>query len=698
MLFSGRQKQHFMIIRYAIRRYCYVKAFVLWAVGSFFITVTVAQSVRESTQTQKEEDFYTVSTVPIPEGVVLEVGGMTFLPNDALAVATRRGEVWTITNPYMKDGLLPQYHLFAQGLHEPLGLNYIHGDLYLAQRAELTRLRDLDADGEADEYHTVYSWPLSGNYHEYAYGPILDKEGNMVVTLNLAWTNFEQSLAKWHGWMLKITPDGTMKPFASGFRSPAAFALNTEGDIFYAENQGGWVGSGSITQVEEGDFLGQPAGLRWADLPGSPVKVRIADIPNTGEPKFEVAKRVPGLKSPSVWFPQTILGISTSGILNYDDGGKMGPFEGQMFVGDQGQSKIMRVALEKVKGVYQGVVFLFREGFSSGILRMNWGSDGSMFVGMTSRGWSSLGPESFGLQRLVWNGTIPFEMKTIKAQPDGFQLEFTQPIDEKTARDAASYRITSFNYKYHDAYGSSTIHQVRCPIKVITVSANNTKVRLVVDSLREGYIHEIVAEGIRSKDHAALLHNDGFYTLNKIPDGEKLKITDENKVKKPVKEHPHTATTEVAKNPPVAKKMAKVTTDDGKHMTRQPADWVHGPDHTFTITPVPGLKFNTDILTVKAGDHIKLTFNNTDDMLHNMVFTTPEAADFVGAQALTMGITGEQQNYVPDLPHVLFHTLILQPGKSDTIYFTAPDTPGDYMYVCTYPGHYLLMRGILKVE
>src|SRR5690606_41822265 len=62
--------------------------------------------------------------------------------------------------------------LFAQGLHEPLGLNYINGDIYLAQRAELTRLRDLDGDGEADEYHTVYSWPLAGNYHEYVYGPV----------------------------------------------------------------------------------------------------------------------------------------------------------------------------------------------------------------------------------------------------------------------------------------------------------------------------------------------------------------------------------------------------------------------------------------------------------------------------------------------------------------------------------------------
>ena len=73
---------------------------------------------------------------------------MTFLPDDALAVCTRRGEVWKISNPYMKNGSFPKYKLFAQGLHEALGLNYIDGELYVTQRSELTRLRDVDGDGE----------------------------------------------------------------------------------------------------------------------------------------------------------------------------------------------------------------------------------------------------------------------------------------------------------------------------------------------------------------------------------------------------------------------------------------------------------------------------------------------------------------------------------------------------------------------
>lgn len=656
-----------------------------------------AQSGSDTARTQKEEDFYTIHTVPIPKEVELEVGGMVFLPNDELAVCTRRGEVWRISNPYMKNGKAPKYRLFAEGLHEALGLNYINGELYAVQRSEITRLKDLDGDGEADEYKTVYTWPLSGNYHEYAYGPVLDKEGNLVVTLNLAWTYKEESQSKWHGWMIKIAPDGTMTPFAAGFRSPAALALNKDGDIFYAENQGGWVGSGGITHVEKGDFMGNPEGLKWSGLPGSPVKLTAADVPSTGEPKFEAAKKIPGLKNTSVWFPHSILGISTSGILNYDNKGKMGPFEDQLFVGDQGQSKIMRVYLEKIKGVYQGAVFPFREGFNSGVLRMNWGSDGSMLVGMTSRGWGSTGREPFGLQRLEWNGKTPFEIKAIKAQPDGFELEFTQPVDLKRARDVNSYQLTRFTYMYSHHYGSPVINQGNCPVRAIEVSADRLKVRLVADSLKQGYIHEIKATGVRSTENFGLLHDYGYYTLNNIPDGEKLAITAENKVGAPTPhQHMHHAMT--GEKPVEEKKTTKEKpVASAKHVTQQPASWTKGPDQSVVLTPMPGLKYNITSITAKAGAKIKLTFKNTDDMLHNVVITTPGAVDEIGVMALNLGLNGEKMSFVPASAKVLYHTFLLQPGKSETIYFTAPDKPGEYPYVCTYPGHYLVMRGVLKV-
>src|SRR5215208_3140614 len=185
--------------------------------------------------------------------------------------------------------------------------------------------------------------------------------------------------------------------------------------------------------------MGNVKGLKWSGEPNSGVTLKVSDIPDTGEPKFEVAKRVPHLKTPAVWFPHTIMGISTSAILVDSTHGAFGPFAGQLFVGDQGQSKIMRVYMEKVNGVYQGVVFPFREGFQSGVFRQVWGKDGSMYVGQTSRGWGATGRAPYGLQRLVWTGKTPFEPLKVEARPDGFEVTFTEPVDRAASGTPAAY-------------------------------------------------------------------------------------------------------------------------------------------------------------------------------------------------------------------------------------------------------------------
>lgn len=655
---------------------------------------------------EKEDDFYKLISLPVPEDIILEVGGMATLPDGSLAVCTRRGEVWIVSNPAISGSARPTYRRFAQGLHEPLGLAYKDGDLYVTQRSEITRLRDSDQDGRADSYDKVFSWPLSGNYHEYSYGPTFLPNGNMLVTLNVGWSNslgHGVSLVPWRGWTLEITPDGKMMPFAAGMRSPAGYGMNAEGDFFYTENQGDWVGSGRISRVEKGDFLGNAESLRWTSLPGSPLKLKPQDVPNTGEPLYDVAKRVPALKAPAIWMPHGILGISTSGLLTDNTGGKFGPFAGQVFVGDQGQSIVSRVSFEKVKGQYQGVVFPFRQGFSSGVLRLVWGHDASMFVGMTSRGWSSTGKELFSLQRVVWTGRVPFEMKTVRAMPDGFEIEFTAPVDPATAGDPASYKITSFNYKYHATYGSPVINQGSCPIRGIAVSSDGLKARIAVDSLRLGYIHEIKTEGVRSATGRQLLHNVGYYTLNNLPDGDKMAVS----AAMPAHDHAGMVMASTAATPPVGKPataakagnkaLVKPTSSaSAKRVTEMPASWGE-PDYTITIGTKPGLKFSPDQFQVKAGSKVRLVFNNEDDMLHNFVVVTPGSAIQVGELAIKMGLEGQAKNYIPQSEKVLNHTNLLQPNTNETIYFIAPEKPGDYTYECSIPGHFYVMQGTMKV-
>ena len=224
---------------------------------------------------RREQVYYQIKKVPIPQEVVLEVGGLAFNDAGQLAASTRRGEIWLIDQP---TSAKPTYTRFAHGLHEPLGLAFRDGTYYLSQRGELTKLRDTNGDGKADLYEPIYTWPLAGNYHEYSYGPKFLPNGDMLVTLNLGWIGRGASLSRWRGWMLRITPEGNMTPIATGMRSPAGFNLNAAGDIFYTENQGDWVGSGRMTHVEAGDFVGNPEGLKWSSEPGSPVKLNMDDI------------------------------------------------------------------------------------------------------------------------------------------------------------------------------------------------------------------------------------------------------------------------------------------------------------------------------------------------------------------------------------------------------------------------------------
>jgi hypothetical protein len=176
--------------------------------------------------------------------------------------------------------------------------------------------------------------------------------------------------------------------------------------FFYGENQGDWVGSGRVTHLAKGDFAGNAGGLNWTGEPESPLRLTKEQLKTVddGRPMHEAAKVIKELKLPAVWFPHTLMGISTADILEDTTNGAFGPFSGQYFVSDQGHSKIMRMTLEKVKGKYQGACYPFREGFASGLLRMRFGVDGSIFGGMTSRGWASTGKEPYALHG--WSGRV----------------------------------------------------------------------------------------------------------------------------------------------------------------------------------------------------------------------------------------------------------------------------------------------------
>ncbi len=456
-----------------------------------------------------EARHYRLLTVLEPPGVVLEVGGLDILPDGRPVVTTRRGEVWIIDGAYDDPPFDASFTLFAAGLHEPLGAQWMApaadatgGGLYVAQRGELTRIVDLDGDDRADLFETVsQGWGISGNYHEYAFGPKLDGQGRMWVTLCVGFCGqLGKSIVPWRGWAVIVHPDGTIEPVCGGLRAPNGLGRNAAGDMFYTDNQGDWVATCKLSHLERGDWHGHPSSTRWYGQAGFD--------PPRGEQDF---------KPPAVWFPYGRMGQSASDIMLDDTGGRFGPFEGQLFVGDQTNASIMRVDLERVDGVYQGACFAFRSGLDCGVNRLRFAPDGSLFAGLTNRGWGGLGRRSWGLQRLVYTGVLPFEVLHMRVAGQGFTLEFTSAVDPDTASRPESYELTSFTYHRFEKYGSPEVDHQRHRITRAAVSDDRRSVALTVQGLREGYVHELHLAGVRSAGGQPLLHDQAYYTLNVIP-------------------------------------------------------------------------------------------------------------------------------------------------------------------------------------
>jgi glucose/arabinose dehydrogenase len=461
-----------------------------------------------------EATYYTLEAVPLPKDVVLEVGALEFLPDGKLAVSTRRGEIWFASGTEDQDLSKTQWKRFAEGLHEVLGLAWKDNSLYATQRGELSRLRDLNGDGVADEFETVNdSWHINGDYHEYAFGSKFDKEGNIWVVLCL--TGSFSSEVKFRGWCVRIGPDGVAVPTCSGIRSPGGIGANAEGDMFYTDNQGPWNGTCALKHLPPGKFVGHPGGNKWYE--NAPNMGPKPQEPLSGSRFMTEAAKIPEYEPPAILFPYQKMGQSASGIACDLTGGKFGPYQEQLFVGDQTHSTVMRCFLEKIDGHYQGACFPFRSGTGSGSLALQFSPQGDLFVGGTNRGWGSRGPKPFALDRIHWTGKTPFDIHKMEVQPDGFLLTFTKPVDPNAAGNPESYKMTSYTFIYQSSYGSPEVDHATQKITRAEVAADGLKVKLTIENLQPGSVHELHSDGAKSADGEPLLHPEAYYTLNRLP-------------------------------------------------------------------------------------------------------------------------------------------------------------------------------------
>jgi azurin len=118
------------------------------------------------------------------------------------------------------------------------------------------------------------------------------------------------------------------------------------------------------------------------------------------------------------------------------------------------------------------------------------------------------------------------------------------------------------------------------------------------------------------------------------------------------------------------------------------------------LTAVPGrMAFDKTSITVAAGSEIALIFENTDGMPHNVVILTPGSAEKAGkaAEAMAAQKDGYEKSFIPNIPEVLFATPLISSGKNFRLDFKAPRKPGEYPFICSFPGHWQTMKGLITV-
>ncbi|MCC5024991.1 MAG: DUF1080 domain-containing protein [Candidatus Synoicihabitans palmerolidicus] len=358
----------------------------------------------------------------------------------------------------------------------------------------MSRISDTSGDGLADRYEVLTdAFSYHGNYHSYVHGPVRDPgTGDYFITLNLAHNNdggyfngggkYMGTAGGYRGWAARVPKAGGFEPWADGLRSPASLGVAPDGRLWYVDNQGEYVGTSKIFVVKPGAFYGPPAGL--IDRPGM--------TPDSPEIAWEAVKHTK--EAAVVLLPQLKLANSPGNMAWDTTDGGFGPFGGQMFIGDQTQSVLMRVATETVDEVEQGVAIPFARELESGIMRPVFLPDGSLLLGQTGRGWQAKGGKVSSLQRVVWDGApVAPAIRTMEVTDTGFKVLLTRSLGEEleVADIAAAISLESWTYRDAPDYGSDELGSRTETITRVVLNEARDELTVTLGTTLQPQVHEM---------------------------------------------------------------------------------------------------------------------------------------------------------------------------------------------------------------
>jgi len=440
----------------------------------------------------------------------IRFGGMDlFKDGKRAALSTWSGDVWVVSGIDDKLENL-SWKRYATGLFQPLGLKIVDDIVYTLGRDQITRLHDLNNDGEADFYENFNNdCTVTTNFHEFAFDLQTDPEGNFYYSKGApvrgGGRKFER-ISEHNGCLMKVSKDGKKSEvFATGVRAPNGIGVGPNGEVTSGDNQGTWVPVCPLNWIKKGSYLGvKDAAHKDA-------------VPEDREP-------------PMLWFPMNVDRSGGGQVWVTSD--KWGPFKGDLLHLSYGMCSIFKIMPEFINGTPQGAAVRFPLNFQSGIMRARFNAvDGQLYVAGL-KGWQTSAARDGCFQRVRYTGKpvhLPKEFHVTKGQ---ISVTFTEKLDEASVNDVANWGGEWFNVSYfesgnpgvdNDPYGSPEFNvsdpkkkgREPLPIKGVKLSGDGKTVSLAIPDLKP-VTNIVIKYKLKAADGTAVT-NEIYNTINVIP-------------------------------------------------------------------------------------------------------------------------------------------------------------------------------------
>ncbi|MFT5468138.1 MAG: azurin [Verrucomicrobiales bacterium] len=585
-----------------------------------------------------------VDRIPVPlqnpNGSLMLLGGHDFLSNGDAAVCTMMGDVWIVSglDEQLKE---VSWKRFATGLNQALGVEVIDDKIHAIGRDRITRLHDLNADGEADFYENLAdSIPASVGGHDFTVGLQADDAGNFYTVAA--------------GEVIRVNQDGSSEVIASGLRNANGVGASSNGIVTTSTNEGDWTPATAVFEVREGDFYGRSA-----------------------KPGQEISP-------PLCYIPRGVDNSAGGQVFIEHDAWK--PLQGALVHTSFGNGTMSLILRDETADRTQGAVIPIRADFNSGAHRARFSpKDGQLYL-TGSDGWGNYAMDDGSFDRVRYVGGKLNLPAAWKAHANGILVRMTDPIDPSSCSPESTF-VQQWNYEYSPGYGSRE-YSLKSPF---TPGHDRVKVASVQVFDDHTLFFEMPAIEPVMQMHLVSRLKDASgepFVLEMFPTLLSLAESRKFNGMRPVA---------VDKNTKLA---LRVRHAKGKHGPKIPTGGAEG--RIVQIDMIAGLRFSVNEVRAKPKERLTFVLTNKDPMPHNFVLIKPGSLDKVGAASneLLTDPDAFSKHYVPEMDEVIWHSHLMEHSAWTRVKFNfdAPEKAGAYPFICTFPGHWMIMKGELIVE